>query len=96
MAALIWGARRGAKPSAVRLDIAITYAHSMRMRVREVLRALEAAGWYRVPSKGGHLQFRHAERPGRVTVPVHGGADIGIGTLRAIERQSGLVLRRRE
>jgi predicted RNA binding protein YcfA (HicA-like mRNA interferase family) len=68
----------------------------MRMKAREMLRALEAAGWYRVPSKGGHLQLRHAERPGRVTVPSHGGADLAPGTLRAIERQSGVDLRRKE
>ena len=68
----------------------------MRMRAREVVQMLEAAGWYRIPSKDGHLQFRHPERPGRVTVPFHGGDDIGPGTLRGIESQSGLKLRRKK
>ncbi len=67
----------------------------MCMRAREVVQKLEAAGWYRIPSKGGHLQFRHPDRQGRVTVPFHGSDDIGPGTLHAIERQSGVVLRSR-
>lgn len=44
---------------------------------------------------GSHKQFRHPDRPGRVTVP-HPKADLKIGTLKSIERQSGLRLRRKE
>jgi len=66
------------------------------MRAREVVQMLEAAGWHRIPSKGGHLQFRHPDRPDRVTVPFHGSDDIAPGTLRAIERQSGVDLRRKK
>jgi predicted RNA binding protein YcfA (HicA-like mRNA interferase family) len=84
-----------AKASAPLLDSAGQDAHSVRIKAREILRALEAAGWYRVPSKGGHIQLRHPSRPGRVTVPTHGGADIAIGTLRAIERQSGIEIGRK-
>jgi predicted RNA binding protein YcfA (HicA-like mRNA interferase family) len=61
------------------------------MSAREIVPLLEAAGW--VAAKGGHLQFRHPERPGRVTVPAHGSADLAPATLRAIERQSGVALR---
>ena len=66
----------------------------MRMKTRDVIRSLEAEGWRRIASKGGHLQFKHPTRPGRVTIPYHrGGADIPPGTLRAIERQAGLTVR---
>jgi predicted RNA binding protein YcfA (HicA-like mRNA interferase family) len=62
------------------------------MRSREVIAALEAAGWREVARKGSHVQFKHPTLPGRVTVP-HPQRDIPIGTLRSIERQSGLKLR---
>jgi predicted RNA binding protein YcfA (HicA-like mRNA interferase family) len=41
---------------------------------------------------GDHYHFRHPEKPGLVTVP-HPVRDVPIGTLRSIERQSGLKLR---
>jgi len=62
------------------------------MQSREVIKALEAAGWQEVARKGSHVQFKHPSRPGRVTVP-HPKRDIPIGTLRSIERQSGIHLR---
>ena len=66
----------------------------MRIKTRDLIRALEADGRRRVVPKGGHAQFKHPAKPGRVTIPYHrGGADIPAGTLRAIERQAGLALR---
>jgi len=41
--------------------------------------------------RGSHHQFRHPTKPGLVTVP-HPEADLPRGTLRSIERQSGLKL----
>jgi predicted RNA binding protein YcfA (HicA-like mRNA interferase family) len=62
------------------------------MNSREIIAALAKAGWVEVGQKGSHLQFKHPEKPGRVTVP-HPSRDIPIDTLRSIERQSGLKLR---
>jgi predicted RNA binding protein YcfA (HicA-like mRNA interferase family) len=62
------------------------------MRSREAIRALEADGWREVARKGSHVQFKNPKKPGRVTVP-HPERDIPIGTLRSIEKQSGLKLR---
>jgi predicted RNA binding protein YcfA (HicA-like mRNA interferase family) len=59
---------------------------------REVIRALEADGWFEVAQKGSHKQFRHPTKPGRVTV-VHPSRDFAAGTLRSMERLSGLRLR---
>jgi len=59
------------------------------MNSRDVIAALEADGWREVAQKGSHKQFRNPLKPGRVTV-VHPKRDIPIGTLRSIERQSGL------
>lgn len=62
------------------------------MRSREVIAALEGVGWEQVRQKGSHVQFKHPERPGLVTVP-HPNPDIPIGTLKSIEKQSNLKLR---
>jgi len=62
------------------------------MHSRDIIAALEAAGWRKVAQKGSHVQFKHPDRRGRVTVP-HPERDIPIGTLRSIEKQSGLRLR---
>lgn len=62
------------------------------MNRRKIIAALEAAGWVHVATKGDHWQFKHPTRPGRVTVP-HPQRDLPIGTLRSIEKQSGVKLR---
>jgi predicted RNA binding protein YcfA (HicA-like mRNA interferase family) len=62
------------------------------MNSREIIRRLEAAGWYRVGQRGSHVQFRHPEKSGRVTVP-HPERDVPAKTLKSIERQSGIRLR---
>ena len=62
------------------------------MKSADVIKALENNGWKMVAQKGSHVQFKHADKPGRVTVP-HPKRDIPIGTLKSIEKQSGLKLR---
>jgi predicted RNA binding protein YcfA (HicA-like mRNA interferase family) len=63
------------------------------MNSREVIRRLTQDGWYEVAHEGSHVQFRHPTKRGRVTVP-HPKRDLPKGTLRSIERQSGLRLLR--
>jgi predicted RNA binding protein YcfA (HicA-like mRNA interferase family) len=38
------------------------------MKVREVIKLIEADGWYMVATKGSHRQYKHLTRPGRVTI----------------------------
>jgi len=64
------------------------------MDSRTVIKLLKAAGWYEVGCKGSHHQFKHPDKPGRVTV-VHPSKDITLKTLISIEQQSGVPLRRR-
>jgi len=58
-----------------------------------IIAALKAAGFRHVRTVGSHWQFRHPDRAGVVTVP-HPRKDIVIGTLKSIEKQSGLTLKR--
>ena len=59
------------------------------MDSRKIIKILKQNGWYEVAKSGSHTQFRHRDRKGRVTVP-HPQKDIPAGTLKSIERQSGI------
>jgi predicted RNA binding protein YcfA (HicA-like mRNA interferase family) len=62
------------------------------MKSQDIINALRSDGWVQVAQKGGHVQFKHPTKPGRVTVP-HPKKDVAIGTLRSIEKQATLKLR---
>lgn len=62
------------------------------MSSREVIRRLEAAGWYLAAQRGSHCKYKHPTSPGAVTVP-HPKKDIPLGTLKSIERQSGVTMK---
>jgi predicted RNA binding protein YcfA (HicA-like mRNA interferase family) len=60
------------------------------MKVKEVLKLLEEHGWYLARTKGSHRQFKHANRPGTVTVAGKASIDVPKGTLSSILKQAGL------
>ena len=60
------------------------------MKVSEILRTIQDDGWYLVATRGSHRQFKHASKPGRVTVAGKPGDDLAPGTLNSILKQSGL------
>ena len=62
------------------------------MHSRKVIAILVADGWFEVNQVGSHKQLKHPTKPGRVTI-VHPSREIPLGTLRSIEKQSGLKLR---
>jgi predicted RNA binding protein YcfA (HicA-like mRNA interferase family) len=57
----------------------------------EIMHALRRLGWRVFAQRGSHVQLRHRERSGRVTVPLHAGETIGPGLLRAILAQAGIT-----
>lgn len=60
------------------------------MKVSEILRLLNDDGWALVATRGSHRQFKHASKPGRVTVPGKPSDDLAPGTLTSILKQAGL------
>jgi predicted RNA binding protein YcfA (HicA-like mRNA interferase family) len=60
------------------------------MKVREVIRLLEADGWHHIATRGSHRQFKHPTKTGRVTVPGKPGDDLAPGTLNSILKQARL------
>ena len=63
------------------------------MKVAEMLRLLQADGWFLVAQRGSHRQFKHASKFGRVTVPGKPSDDLAPGTLNSIFKQAGLKYR---
>ncbi|WP_373116510.1 type II toxin-antitoxin system HicA family toxin [Holdemania massiliensis] len=59
------------------------------MTAKEVIKKLKADGWTEVRSRGSHIQLKHPNKKGLVTVPMHSG-DIPRGTLNSILKQAGL------
>jgi predicted RNA binding protein YcfA (HicA-like mRNA interferase family) len=60
------------------------------MKVRDVIKLIEADGWYLVITKGSHRQYKHPTKPGRVTIAGHPNDDLSPGTLNSILKQAKL------
>jgi predicted RNA binding protein YcfA (HicA-like mRNA interferase family) len=62
----------------------------MPTKVRDLIALLLADGWQQVRQKGSHRQFRHASKPGTVTVAGSPNIDMPPGTFNSVMKQAGL------
>jgi len=60
------------------------------MKIRDVIKLIEADGWYKIATKGSHQQYKHPTKPGRVTIAGHPGDDLAPGTLNSVLKQAQL------
>jgi predicted RNA binding protein YcfA (HicA-like mRNA interferase family) len=60
------------------------------VKVAEVIRALERDGWELSRTRGSHRQYKHAQRPGKVTVSGKPSDTLHPKTLASILRQAGM------
>ncbi|MBS1502183.1 MAG: type II toxin-antitoxin system HicA family toxin [Bacteroidetes bacterium] len=60
------------------------------MKVREIIKLIEADGWYFARQAGSHRQFKHPLKKGTVTVAGKPGDDLDKGTQKSILKQAGL------
>lgn len=60
------------------------------MKVRFLIKLIEADGWIQQRQRGSHATFIHAVKPGRVTIAGNLGDEVRAGTLAAVLRQAGL------
>ena len=60
------------------------------MKIRDVIKLIEADGWQRVVTKGSHRQYKHPEKKGRITIAGHAGDELAPGTLGSVLKQAGL------
>jgi predicted RNA binding protein YcfA (HicA-like mRNA interferase family) len=58
-------------------------------KVREVISMIEGNGWRLVATRGSHRQFKHPEKPGRVTIAGKMSDDMAPGTFNSIMKQAG-------
>jgi len=58
--------------------------------VRDLIKLLEADGWFLVNTEGSHRQFKHLVKQGKVTVSGKMSDDVRKGTMASILRQAGL------
>ena len=61
------------------------------MKVRDILKLIKDDGWFLVTTEGSHRQFKHATKPGRVTVSGHPSEDVHPKTLKSMLAQAGLT-----
>jgi predicted RNA binding protein YcfA (HicA-like mRNA interferase family) len=55
-----------------------------------MLQLLRADGWFLVATRGSHRQYKHASKPGRVTIAGKLSDDLAPGTLNSILKQARL------
>ena len=60
------------------------------MKVREIVKLIEADGWVQVRQTGSHRHYRHPTKPGTTTIAGKPSADLIPKTEQSILRQAGL------
>jgi len=60
------------------------------MKVAEVIALIERDGWNLMATVGSHRQYKHPNKPGRVTIAGKPSHDLAVGTLNSILKQAGL------
>lgn len=60
------------------------------MKVKDVIKMIEADDWQQIRMRGSHRQFKHATKPGLVTISGKHSSDLAPGTLNSILKQAGL------
>jgi predicted RNA binding protein YcfA (HicA-like mRNA interferase family) len=63
-----------------------------RVDCQDLIRALKRAGFEEKRQRGSHLHMQRLSDKKRVTVPVHKGKVVPIGTLRAILRDADISI----
>ncbi|MDQ9063378.1 type II toxin-antitoxin system HicA family toxin [Acinetobacter baumannii] len=59
------------------------------MKSLDLIKMIEADGWYEIRVSGSHHHFKHPTKKGLVTIP-HPKKDLPSGTVKSILKQAGL------
>jgi predicted RNA binding protein YcfA (HicA-like mRNA interferase family) len=60
------------------------------LKVRDIIRLIETDDWFLVTTRGSHRQYKHATKPGRVTIAGKPSDDMAPGTFNSVLKQAGL------
>jgi predicted RNA binding protein YcfA (HicA-like mRNA interferase family) len=58
------------------------------VKVRELMRLVEADGWEHVRTTGSHRHYKHSSKANVVAIPGHPGDDVPLGTFE-VDLESG-------
>jgi predicted RNA binding protein YcfA (HicA-like mRNA interferase family) len=58
------------------------------MKVRDIIKLIQEDGWYHVGTRGGHRQFKHPMKAGKVTVAGHPSDELHPKTVKSILEQA--------
>ena len=58
------------------------------MKVRDLIRLIEADSWFLVRTTGSHRQFHHPVKPGTVTIAGNPATEVPPKTLASVLRQA--------
>jgi predicted RNA binding protein YcfA (HicA-like mRNA interferase family) len=72
------------------LHLSIIYDTFVLMKASELIKILEAKGWYFVRQRGSHKIFKHKDFKNNISVPEHGAKDLKPGTLSGILKDAGV------
>lgn len=61
-----------------------------RLTAKELVSALKKLGFYEHHQKGSHLILKHPVKSCRVTVPMHSGKILKLGTLKSILEEADI------
>ena len=64
------------------------------MKVRDVIKLVEADGWYLISIEGDHRQYKHPTKRGRITIAGHPSKEMPPGTLASVFKQAQLPRRK--
>ena len=64
--------------------------HNPRLTTKQIIKQLKNAGFDEISQTGSHLKLFNQETRRTAIVPIHSSKIIPIGTLKAIEKQSGI------
>ncbi len=59
------------------------------MKVRSVIKLIEADGWQLACTEGSHRQYKHPDKSGLVTIAGKPSDDLAPGTLNSVLKQAG-------
>ena len=62
-----------------------------RVTANDLLRALRRDGWVEVGRAGSHVQLKHPNRHGKVTIPMHTNKIIPAFVLASVLKQAGMT-----
>jgi len=64
------------------------------VKVRDVIKLVEADGWYYMKMTGSHRHYKHSIKKGKVTIPGHPSDEMAPSVFNSVLKQAQINKRR--